>query len=138
MEGLNNRDFGLVTKRLDGTFEIIENGYPFHVTKDDPRYPLVYFYVDKHPNMVVMEQIKGEISIEQLRELKKAEVALDRWKQEVSGVVIQGMLIATDERSQGLLNGAALRAFIDPRKGVNWKVNGTFIPLSANQIMGIA
>jgi len=73
-----------------------------------------------------------------LNSLKKR-VASVRYDNEVKGIVVQDILIDTGRDSQGLIAGACLAAVIDPEYVVNWKCSsGLFIPLSAQQIIGVA
>jgi hypothetical protein len=55
-----------------------------------------------------------------------------------AGITVNGLVIDTDEITQGRLAGAALQAFIDPNYTVNWKAGGQFYTLDANQIIAVA
>ncbi|WP_426216988.1 DUF4376 domain-containing protein [Pseudomonas sp. DWRC2-2] len=68
-----------------------------------------------------------------------SEIALARYSHEVSGVTTQGMEILTDRDTQGKLTASALRAQRSNDYSVDWKLaDGTFVKLSANQILGVA
>jgi hypothetical protein len=73
-----------------------------------------------------------------LADLKKR-VATVRYEHEVSGITVAGMAVDTGRDSQGLIAGACLAAIIDPDYVVNWKTSsGEFLPLTAQQIIGVA
>jgi predicted glycosyltransferase len=77
-------------------------------------------------------------AVEALAALKK-QVATVRYNNEVKGITVSGMLVDTGRDSQGLIAGACLAAVIDPEYLVNWKcVSGEFLPLNAQQIIGLA
>jgi len=66
-------------------------------------------------------------------------VASIRYDNEIKGISVQGISVDTGRDSQGLIAGACLAAVIDPTYSVNWKASGgTFIQLSAMQIIGVA
>lgn len=57
----------------------------------------------------------------------------------VSGTLVAGVAVQTDDLSQQRIVGAALAASMDPQAEVNWKAaDGTFVTLSAPQILAIA
>ncbi|MNC14186.1 hypothetical protein D3C75_619520 [compost metagenome] len=69
----------------------------------------------------------------------KYKVAMTRYNHEVSGITVAGMAVDTGRDSQGLIAGACLAAIIDPDYVVNWKTSsGEFLPLTAQQIIGVA
>lgn len=65
-------------------------------------------------------------------------IADRRYTAEMAGTTIQGMPIATDERSQGLITGAALAATLDTDYSIRWKTGAGFVELTAAQIIGVA
>jgi hypothetical protein len=50
------RYYGEITKRLDGTYVINENGLPYHVTQGRPLFSEVEAYAQDHPDKVTQEQ----------------------------------------------------------------------------------
>lgn len=76
-------------------------------------------------------------AVEALATLKKR-VASVRYENEVKGITVLGMSVDTGRDSQGLIAGACLAAVIDPEYVVNWKTSAGFIPLTAQQIIGVA
>jgi hypothetical protein len=65
-------------------------------------------------------------------------IASRRYTAEMAGTVIQGMVIATDDRSQGLITGAALAAMLDADYTIKWKTAEGFVELTGAQIIGVA
>ena len=80
----------------------------------------------------------GNLNLSAAKKLKLEELAAARWKAETGGTEIQGIQIATDDRSQAKITGAALQATIDPSYVCQWKTEAGFIDLNAQQITGIA
>jgi hypothetical protein len=65
-------------------------------------------------------------------------IASRRYTAEMAGTVVQGMAIATDDRSQGLITGAALAAMLDADYTIKWKTAEGFVELTGAQIIGVA
>lgn len=65
-------------------------------------------------------------------------IAARRYEAEVGGIVLNGITIATDDRSKLLINGAALEAVIDPDYTMQWKAGDAFVDLTGGQIIAIA
>lgn len=74
------------------------------------------------------------LSLEELKEAKKAEIALARYHAEIAGV--NG--IRTDRESQSLITGAALKASMDSTYSCRWKTEAGFGTLTAAQIIAVA
>lgn len=56
-----------------------------------------------------------------------------------AGTTVAGIPVQTDETSQTRIMGAAVAAMLDPDYSVQWKTaDGTFVTLSAAQVIGIA
>jgi hypothetical protein len=85
-----------------------------------------------HPAPVV------EISLEELKEVKKAEIAAARYEAETAGIRYGDYEIATDRDSQSLITGAALAAIQDTSYTVRWKTRSGFITLTSGQILAAA
>lgn len=79
-----------------------------------------------------------EMKFERAREAKRAEIAAARYEAECAGITIQGVEIATDRDSQGLILGAVVQAQTTPGYTVNWKTKQGFVTLTAEQIIAIA
>lgn len=67
-----------------------------------------------------------------------AVIAARRYDAETAGITLNGMHIDTDDRSKLLINGAALEAVIDPSYVMQWKTPTGFVPLGAEQVIGVA
>ena len=78
------------------------------------------------------------ISLEELKEAKKTEIAAARYETEIAGVTYNGLLIHTDRESRSLLTGTALKASVDPSYVCRWKTGSGFVSLSSSQIIAVA
>lgn len=78
------------------------------------------------------------ISLEELKDAKKAEIAAARYETEIAGVTFNGLLIHTDRESRSILTGAALKASMDPSYVCRWKTGSGFVSLSSSQIIAVA
>lgn len=132
------RDFGEIVRRRDGSYEITENGMPYHVPVGHPLFADVDEYALEHPDRVTLEPEPEPPTLEEVKAAKKAEIAAARWAAEVGGVTIQGMTIDTSRESQGLVTGAALQAVVDSSYVCRWKTSAGFVELSAEMIMAVA
>lgn len=80
--------------------------------------------------------VSPPLTLAQLKERKRTEIAAARYEAEVAGIEVNGVSIATDRDSQSLLTGAAVSAMLDENYSVEWKQpDGTFISLNAVQII---
>lgn len=62
-----------------------------------------------------------------------------RWRREVGGVVVDGLAVATDDRSKTMLIGARLAAMADPAWSTVWRASdGAAHPLDAAQMIALA
>ena len=90
---------------------------------------------------VVMDEdwLPDAQSPEQIRDLA-FEAIKDRRDQAITaGITVAGVPIHTDEISQTRITGAAVAAIMDADYSVQWKAaDGTFVTLSAAQVIGIA
>lgn len=68
-----------------------------------------------------------------------AYAADQRWKKETGGFTLNGMHIATDDRSKIMISGARVAAEADPNFTTQWKVaDGSFVTLDAAMIVAIS
>lgn len=65
-------------------------------------------------------------------------IASRRYKAETGGIDVESMTVATDDRSQALITGAALQALIDPEYSLQWKTAAGFVQLTGQQILALA
>jgi len=68
----------------------------------------------------------------------EAIIAARRWQIEVAGIAVEGLTIATDDRSKLLINGAALEALLDPDYVMQWKTPEGFVDLGADRVLAVA
>lgn len=68
-----------------------------------------------------------------------AHAAQSRWEKETGGFTLNGMHIATDDRSKIMISGARVAAEADPNFTTQWKgADGAFVTLDAAMIMAIS
>lgn len=67
-----------------------------------------------------------------------AQIASDRYDEEVSGYTINGMIVATNRESKALLTANTLKANMDPTFVAKWKMENGFVTLNASQIIAIS
>lgn len=130
-----------IIKRLDGSYVITKNGYPYHVTQDGDtadEWAAVNAYAKAHPEEVTEVTPPPAPTLAEMKEAKKAELARARYSAETGGITFAGAAIRTDRESQSLITGAALAATQDPGYSVVWKVEGGFVTLTAEQIIAAA
>jgi hypothetical protein len=89
-------------------------------------------WVELHPAPVFV------ISLEELKNVKKTEIAGARYNAETAGIRYGDYEIATDRDSQALITGAALAAVQDSSYTVRWKTASGFITLTSDQILIVA
>lgn len=66
------------------------------------------------------------------------QIAARRYQAETAGIEVDGMAVATDDRSKLLINGAAVEAMLDPEYVMRWKAGGAFVDLTAQQVIAVA
>ncbi|MDT6918354.1 DUF4376 domain-containing protein [Pseudomonas atacamensis] len=65
-------------------------------------------------------------------------VAVERYKREATGVIVDGLQIETTRDSQALIASTGLSAVLDPEYRCNFKTVGGFVEIGAAQIITIA
>lgn len=55
-----------------------------------------------------------------------------------SGIAVGGVTVATDDKSQSRIMGAAVAAMLDSDYTVQWKTENGFVTLTAPQVIGLA
>lgn len=108
----------------NGNFEVWQEKPDGYFTAEE--------WAELHPAQVPAQVV--EISLEALKEAKKAEIANTRYEAEIAGV--NG--IRTDRESQSLITGAALKASMDSTYSCRWKTEAGFVTLTAAQIIAVA
>ena len=84
--------------------------------------------------------VENDVSptLDELKGMKRAEMAAARYAAEISGITLSGAVIRTDRESQALITGAALAASHDENYSVTWKAKNGFVTLTAAQIIAVA
>ncbi|WP_273794686.1 DUF4376 domain-containing protein [Brucella intermedia] len=68
-----------------------------------------------------------------------AYAAQKRWEKEVGGIEINGLSVATDDRSKMMISGARVAAQNDPAFSTQWKAaDGTFTTINAAAVIAIS
>ncbi|SCD23648.1 DUF4376 domain-containing protein [Brucella inopinata] len=68
-----------------------------------------------------------------------AYAAQKRWETEVGGIEINGLTVATDDRSKTMISGARVAAQNDPQFSTQWKAaDGTFTTINAAAVIAIS
>lgn len=65
-------------------------------------------------------------------------IANTRYEHEISGIVVRGMSITTDDRSKALIASAALQAMRSPKHVLHWKTADGFVEISGTQLLEVA
>lgn len=79
-----------------------------------------------------------EPTLDELKIVKKAEIAHERWKTETGGLTLPDIgTIATDRESQSLLNGAVTGTLLEPDKPIKWKMVDGAVELDAATVQMI-
>ena len=90
------------------------------------------------PEGLDLGEFSDEDKLDYFKEKKKAEIASDRYDDEISGIEVDGVRINTERDSQALITGAALAAMRDNTYTLKWKSEDGFIMLDANSVINIA
>lgn len=79
------------------------------------------------------------IPLDEVKAARKA-VATDlRWQKETAGILINGMQVATDDRSKTLILGKRAKGRENPAMTFRWKAaSGAWVELTGAQIIAIA
>nr|WP_278377177.1 DUF4376 domain-containing protein [Brucella anthropi] len=65
--------------------------------------------------------------------------AAKRWEKEVGGIEVNGLTVATDDRSKTMISGARVAAMANPEFTTAWKGSGgEFVPLDAGAVVAIS
>lgn len=77
-------------------------------------------------------------SLADCKAIKLAQLAAYRYEQEVGGITVSSVPVATDRQSQSLMTAARIIAKEDANYTVNWKGDAGFVTLNAAAIIAIA
>lgn len=94
---------------------------------------------DPERNRIIRRWHVEPIPLDEVKAARKA-VATDlRWRKETAGILINGMLVATDDRSKTLILGKRAQAQSNPAMVFRWKAaSGDWVELTGAQIIAIA
>lgn len=68
-----------------------------------------------------------------------AYAAQKRWEKEVGGIEVNGLTVATDDRSKTMISGARVAAMANTDFATAWKGSGgEFVPLDASAVVAIS
>ena len=87
---------------------------------------------------IVRRTVIADFTLEQAKAKAMADMAARRYEVEVGGIEVNGMEVATDRDSQGLVLGAAFAASMDPAYVVKWKTADGFVDLDAATVIALA
>lgn len=80
-----------------------------------------------------------EVPFDILKERKKAEITAARYEAEIAGITVNGVYVATDDRSQNKIANATLQTLFNPAYTLNWKIDSdNSIELDATQLVAMA
>ena len=124
------KEFGTVTRRLDGSYVIQRNGMPYHVPSSDPLFAEVERYALEHPDKVTREQPPEPPTLDEAKAAKLKEIAEARWKAEVKdGVAFSGYRMHTDRDSQAKYTGAVVAYTATGSFPTQWKGLDGWLPI---------
>ncbi|UVV66512.1 DUF4376 domain-containing protein [Brucella anthropi] len=117
-----------VTQTLIDHGKIGKKGFPRHYAALGIEPPMKTVPVEdgipqtEHPGMTLQEY-----------------AAAKRWEKEVGGIEVNGLTVATDDRSKTMISGARVAAMANPDFTTAWKGSGgEFVPLDANAVIAIS
>ncbi len=114
-----------------------EGTLPYTYHPDDPA-PACQWIKENINLEEVAEFVPVIPTLEEVKEAKLAEIASARYAAETAGLTLNGYTIATDDRSQLKVVGAAMAAMQDETYTCEWKMAGGFVTLDSATIIGIA
>lgn len=85
--------------------------------------------------------INEELTLEELKELKKQEIAANRYEEEISGIVIDkknNTIFSTTKDSLIKLTGITLQVMQNPSYECNWKTSSGWIKMNSSLIIAIS
>ncbi|SPL63575.1 DUF4376 domain-containing protein [Ochrobactrum soli] len=129
---------------MDYTVEILEDygdlGKLFAVTVDGQEYRIAARSEDDIPDALeVAMSPRDNQSYPTAAVDLAAYAAQKRWEKEVGGITLNGMSVATDDRSKMMISGARVAAEADPNFVTQWKAaDGTFVTIDAAAVIAIS
>ena len=92
--------------------------------------------IDNEPVTIVPEVVPPTLG--EVKAAKLAELASARYTEEVGGIVVGGVTIATDRESQSMLTGAYVSLKQGLMQSVNWKGDDGWVTATLTEIEPIA
>lgn len=118
---------------------------------DDAHYWAGNGFVEYPPRPTIHHQWSGsdwldsrspeEITSDELAAIntRREEIRLRRDQAIDAGTIVAGLPVATDDKTQTRIMGAALSAMLDPDYSVDWKTaSGTFVTFTGPQVIAVA
>ncbi|KAB2655872.1 DUF4376 domain-containing protein [Brucella tritici] len=116
------------TETVIDTARVGKKGYPMHYAA---------YGLDAPTKVVPVEN--GEPQVNHPGMTLQEYAAAKRWEKEVGGIEINGLTVATDDRSKTMISGARVAAMANPEFTTAWKgAGGEFVPLDANAVIAIS
>lgn len=86
-------------------------------------------------DLMITPEMKLAKALDALRDY----AANKRWLKETGGIEINGLTVATDDRSKTMISGARVAAQNDPNFTTQWKgADGSFVTIDAAAVIGIS
>lgn len=102
-------------------------------------FPMHYAALGLEPPMKIVPVENGEPQANHPGMTLQEYAAAKRWEKEVGGIEINGLTVATDDRSKTMISGARVAAMADPDFTTSWKgAGGEFVPLDAHAVIAIS
>ncbi len=92
--------------------------------------------IDNEPVTIIPEVVPP--TLEEVKAAKLAELAASRYSEEVGGIVVDGVTIATDRESQAMITGAYVSLKQGLMQSVNWKGDDGWVTATLTEIEPIA
>ena len=86
---------------------------------------------------VPFKMVEQPPPLEEVRAAKLAELALERYRQEVGGITVNGILIATDRESRSTMAGTLVEFQAGMINRAEWKTKNGWVDISASQLRDI-
>lgn len=130
-----------LTLNLNGSYTFLKNGMPYNCPNSGgwtDEFAIVDAFAKAHPENVRHEQPAPAPTLDELKQIKRDEIAAARYDAETGGCAVDGVTIATDRGSQALLTAAVVMARMDPEFKTQWKcADGSFKQLDAFRLRAI-
>lgn len=87
----------------------------------------------------ILIEVVEPIHLDEIKATRKAAATDLRWQKEIASIVINGVPVATDDRSKTLILGKRAKARESPAASFRWKASsGEWVELTGAQIIAIA